>query len=271
MTATDPLSDEQLQEFQNDMFNGAKKELMEDGHIEPMTFILMKKMEVDEWLRQTIVDASTWFPPADDGSTPNDYIFLIVPCRYDDNKTIVHMLKYLSNNPAMTSKMFDFLIAMAPAFGQKDPYEKIVQTFKTINGLNIHNKDIVASFLKTVCKRTEAIAYVKIDEAWYKDAKLPEDSGVKTLKDAQKYVPHGSLEDDVDAKEMLMCYLETRTIKKHISEAFERDVRHTGKVLGWGKKNVLLDDGKSDHKLDGRFCHLLQPRGPNSELVDDEG
>jgi hypothetical protein len=128
----------------------------------------------------------------------------------------------------------------------------------------------VASFLKTVCRRTEAIAYVKIDEAWYSSPKIPKDADVKTLQDAQKYVPSGSLEDDPSAKEMLMCYLETKTIKKHISESFEREVRGSGKILSWGKRDVLLDDGKGHHKLDGRFCHLLQPRGPASELTDEE-
>lgn len=271
MDLTKPLTDEQLQEFQNDMFRVAKERLEEEGHLMPITFVLTRKMEVDQWLRSSIVDSSTWQPPTDDGSTPMEFVFLMVPCLYDDAKTLVHMIKYLSSNPVETSRIFDMLISTAPAFGQGDPYKTIVKVFKQQNGGNIHNKDIVASFLKTLCHRTEALAYVKIDEAWYKAMEAPKDKKVESLKDAHELMPHGSLEHDMEAKEMLMCYLETKTLKKHISETFEREERDTGKILSWGKKDVLLDDGKNKHKLDGRFCHLLQPRGPDSELTDEEG
>lgn len=264
MTSTDELTDEQLQAFQDQMFKAAKENLERDGYVMPVTSILARRMEIDQWLRGTIVDATTWKPPNDDGSAPMEYIFLIIPCLYDDLKTLVHMIKYLSLDPMETSKIFDVIIASAPKSELVDPYRTIVNLVKQQMGIT-ENKDLVANFLYAVCKSTDALAYVKVDEAWYKPVPIPKGKVAKTAREANEFMPGGSLQDDMEAKEMLMCYLETKTIKKHISEPFERDVRGTGKIVSWGKKEVLLDDGKTGQKLDGRFCHLLQPRPPGSE------
>lgn len=250
-----PLTDEELILFQEDMIKKAKTILDETNNITPVCFILTRKMELDSWLRATLLDSGTWAPPTNmEGDDPGSFVFLVVPCIYDDPKTLLHMIKYLATDPAVASQQLDTLIALGPAhYGKTDPEGEVIKIFH--KHFNMSNKDIVAAFLRKVVNNTNAHAFVKIDEAWYKEATI--EDGLSADDTIKKHV-NGSLEDDEEAKEMFMSYLETKTFKRLIQEPFEREERDVGKITSWGERKESLDKGDNPNsQLKGRFCNLL--------------
>ena len=237
---------EDLKKFQDNMMDSGKRILVETKHLVPMFFVLTRKMEIDPWLRGTVLDASTMEPPEKMDEMPGDFIVLMIPSDWHDPETLLHMIKYLCDDPAKAEASFAVLRLMAPMYNVAgNATEHIVNAFQKMTGLS--PKNIIASFVKKLCQKTEAIAYVQVCEAWVRD----------NIKD-RSAIPE-SLHDDPEAQEVLMCSMETnKSYTRFIREHFTRSERDKGDIVGWGKKEVMEDTGADGNRLTGRFFGFIR-------------
>lgn len=105
----------------------------------------------------------------------------------------------------------------------------------------IHEKDLFAMVLKDFFKRTQALAYLKVDESWVLHA------------DADRKDYPDNLENVKEAKETLTVFMETKQFSRIVQLPFERTVRNTGRIASFGTA-----DSTSFDRMEGRFTNLLQ-------------
>lgn len=262
MSSTE-LTIDDLKKFQDNMMDSGKRILIEQKHLIPMFFVMTRKMEIDPWLRGTVLDARTMAPPEKMDEMPGEYIVLMIPSDWHDPETLLHMIKYLCDDPVKAELSFAFLRMMAPSYGvPSNPTEHIVKVFQKMTGMS--PKNIIASFVKKLCQKTEAVAYVQVCEAWLRDniedrSAIPED-----------------LHDDPEAQEVLMCSMETNLkYTRFIREHFQRSEREKGDIIGWGKKEVMEDTEENGNRLTGRFFGFIrQDRNdgpPSAEAPSSKG
>lgn len=247
MPSTEPktLTIDELKLWQDTMHNGAKELLERNHHLLPVFFVLAEQMELDQYLRASVLDMMTWKPPEDFGQRPADLMILVIPSDWHDPKTLLNMFTYLSDKPELMAAEFAFLMTIAPPQYKKHPEEVILKVIK--QNFNMHEKDIVAQFIRKVCKTTKAHAYIQICEAWVRE-------GLKGRDDAPK-----NLGDDPLSKEVIMCSMETPKYSRFIREEFMREEskedRQAGKVIGFGTKTVSDDTGE---RQTGRFVGFIR-------------
>jgi hypothetical protein len=245
MPSTEPIMTiEQLKLWQDTMHNGAKELLQQTHYLVPVFFVLAEQMELDQWLRESILDTMTWKPPENFGTRPTDPMILVIPSDWHDPHTLLNMFAYLSDDPGLAKKEFALLMSLAPPIYRDDPAKVIIKVIK--QQFNMHEKDIVAQYIKKVCETTKAHAYIQLCEAWVRE-------GLKSRDDAP-----ACLGDDPLSKEVIMCSMETPTYSRFIREEFMREKsgedRQAGKVIGFGPKTVSDDTGEQQS---GRFVGFL--------------
>lgn len=259
--ATDLTKDEILQ-FMDKFIKLSKEELSQTGMILGTTFILTKKMEVGPWLRKSAIDPTTMSKMQDDGENPGDNFLLCIPCLYDHAPTLVHMIKYLSPDPEKFDGMVEGTVAGLKKKGIKDPYGMILGSF--CNDMEMHPKDVVASFIHKVCEDTNAMAYMKIDEAWTASTKVEEGEDAEQARTRAGL--GASLESHPDKRECMNVLLETKTFRKFEVHLFERESGQPNspgyKNIKWGHVHSVTDTPEQQN-LSGRFVNLLMPRLSN--------
>jgi hypothetical protein len=236
-----------LKKFQDRMMESGKQILIQDKFLLPTFFVLTRKMELDPWLRGHVLDVTTMRRPEKMDEAPGEFIILVIPSDWNDAKTLQHMIKYMFNDPTAMEHDMDVMRKSVKSLGLDDDRvdEAIVEAFKRVTGMSA--KDIIASFVKVLCKKTDAIAYVQVCEAWVKEG-TNDKSDIPT-----------DLSNDVEAEEVLMCAMETKlNYSRFIREHFTRTERGKGDIIGWGKKEVLEDNGNSGQFLTGRFFGLIR-------------
>lgn len=249
------LTQEEILKFMDKFVRISKEELAQTGRILGTTFILTKKMEVGPWLRGSAVDPATMERMDDDGENPGENFLLCVPCLYDHAPTLLHMVKYLTGRPEKFDEVIEGNIAARRAAGVEDPYKDAVMSF--CHDLQVTPKDIVAFFIRKVCRDTNASAYMKIDEAWTATSQLKDGETAE-----QVQARYASLEDHPDKRECMNVILETKTFRKFEVHMFERDSGHPDaagyKTIKWGDVHSITDTPENQ-SLSGRFVNLLMP------------
>lgn len=249
----------ELKRYQEHVLTVAKVQLMKRRRYYPMAFILARLMGVDQHVRARCVRVEDWAAMEDDGSTPMQLASFVVPLSYDDPATLVGYLKMLGQDPEASSAMFDRLLSLGHA-AEVNAEKRILDLLNKHYGWD--GKDIAARFLKEMCRRTEAIAIVKVDEVWHRTAHAAIGSSPEQIRAG---IP-ASLAEDPLATEALMCSMETPEFVRALVQPFTRRKRDTGKVSGFGQAVEMVDDfAASDTELAGRFVGFLPGHAERSK------
>jgi hypothetical protein len=242
---------EKLKKWQDDVLEVARKNLRKDGELRPVAFFLAEKMGLDE----DLLDAAVTVGPTGDSLIslkdtdikPANVVVLALDLAFSSEDALDILQK---TNPSIASiaPMLEMLQQVGrDKFNVKDPAKDIVKAL--LRGSNMQEKDIVAMAIALFIKKTDAIAYIKLDESWMVEAKTKE---LGTM-------PMGSLENHPDSKEALISFLETDGYTRALIVPFKRNRPKTGRIIGFDPTKEHEDvDGAGDSSLSGRFTHIFQ-------------
>jgi hypothetical protein len=256
---------EVLKKWQDDILELAKKKLRDDGELRPVAFFLTEVMNLDEGVKKIAVALDTGDgssePKVADFSTANpaDTVIIVLDLLLNSQQALEVIKQTL---PPEQTAFISVLELQGHRFGVKNPSEGLVKVL--MQKMNITIKDIVARAVEIVIRKTDAIAYIKLDETWMVEAKD------KKTDDILKFnAEHGSLENHPDAKEAITSFLETEGFVRMVSINFRRNRPKTGRIIGFDEAKELIETPETAHRerLDGTFAHLfdkskLRPKPP---------
>lgn len=226
----------------------AKEDLDKGERYMPRTMVFAPKYEIDTWLRLSSMNLETSAPLIDDdGVDPGAYACLYLVNDYGNAEALVHMLKYIPDDYVTATASIEMLQKVGQRLLKpgEDPNKKIVEIFKKQH--KCHEKDIFAAFLRAVCKRTHALAYIKTDEIW------------TTSRPQSGPVPKGSLENEPDRSEAIYSHLETKDFQRVVFRRFIRKNMNTTEApTSWEEPKIdLVRQGATDTGFSGRFVNLI--------------
>lgn len=245
---------ENLKKWQDGILDMAKKILREEGELRPVAFFLTEKMSIDEGLQSSALmlkpdgDVLTNLANASDVK-PADTIVLLVDLNIGPEQAL-EVIK--SRMPPEMATFVSNLEAEGHRFGIPSPATSIAKV--VMQKLELDTKDVVALAIQLMIKKTDAIAYVKLDETWMVSSKGNE-------KDILAYQQeHGTLENHPDMIEAITSIMETEGLSRMVSVEFKRNRPKTGRIIGFGdpKEIVETPDTESKYRSSGRFTHLFE-------------
>jgi len=244
---------ETLKKWQDGLMEMAKKILRQDGELRPVAFILTERMNIDEDLQQSALllkdgDVLSNLANADEVK-PSDTVVLLVDLNIGPEQAL-EVIK--SKMPPEMAKFVSSLEADGHRFGITSPATSIAKI--VMQKLDLHEKDVVAMAIQLMLKKTDAIAYVKIDESWQVSAK-------GNAEEVEKYrQEHGTLENHPDVVESVLTFMETEGLSRMVTVEFKRNRPKTGRIIGFGEPMEIVETAETDpaHKSSGRFTHLFE-------------
>ena len=203
---------DELKKWQDNVIEMAKKILRKNDELRPVAFFLTEKMNID----QDLQNAALMLNRSDTDLTnlanaeevkPADTVVLVVDLAMSAEQAL-SVIK--AQMPPRDAAFVTALEAQGHKFGAKNPSETVVKVLMQRLGIDI--KDVVAMAVQLVIKKTDAVAYIKVDETWMVEAKG------KTEDDINKFRgENGSLENHPDAKEAITTFLETADFVRMVS------------------------------------------------------
>jgi hypothetical protein len=125
-------------------------------------------------------------------------------------------------------------------------------------------KDVVAMAIKNLIKKTDAIAYVKVDETWVLSMNK-EELGDKTADEIAKIEVKKDLSQNPKACEAITTILEMEGYSRMLSVKFHRNRPKTGRIIGFDPPIELV---KADmESVSGRFVNLFEKAKHRTEHV----
>lgn len=249
---------ENLKKWQDSILQTARKLLRDDGERKPVAFFLTEKMNIEERLQQVAVafDANTEerMSLTSDEVKPSDPIIIVLDLLFDEHRALEVVKQSMPPEQALFVTMLE---AQGAKFGAQNPTGTVLKVLMARLGVDF--KDIAAMAIRLVIKKTDAIAYVKIDETWMVQSKLDNLPDKEAEEEILKFrAEHGSLENHPDAKEAIMSFLETDGFTRMVSVKFNRNRPKTGRVIGFEDPVEWIETSdEASAKLDGRFSHLF--------------
>lgn len=262
---------EKLKKWHDGVIETAKKILREDGELRPIALFLAEKMSIDQdlqegsWLLSRTDNEVTNLVNADEVK-PADTVVLVVDLVLSPDQVLAVLKSYMS---AEHAAFIDSLETTGrKAYGVKDPAVGMSKILMDHFGISI--KDVVSMAIQSVIKKTDAIAYVKVDEAWLVSARKNDSDAVTKFSDE-----NGSIQTHPDAKEAIMTFLETTDFVRMVSVPFRRNRPKTGRVIGFDEPMEITEtpENRDSEKISGRFAHLFdkakaQPKPPTPTDVN---
>ena len=246
---------DELKKWQDSVVVMAKKILRENGELRPVAFFLTERMNIDQDLQEAAIMLNTSDKELSnlanaENIKPADTVVLVIDLVLTPAQALA-VIK--SQMPPEQSAIINLLeVQGRTIFGVQDPSIGMAKVL--MNRLNLDVKDVVAMAIQLVIKKTDAVAYIKVDETWMVEAKD------KTGDDILKYnKEHGTLENHPEAKEAITTFLETNGFVRMVSSCFRRNRPKTGRVIGFDEPKEIIetDETRSEQKTEGRFAHLF--------------
>jgi hypothetical protein len=248
---------ERLKQWQNDVLDIAKKNLRRDGELRPVAFFLTEAMGLDEDLKQVAIaldknSKGTFLPLTDASIKPADTVIVVMDMVLGYEQALDVIKKSI---PPDQAALITSMEEAGHRFGVENPSVAVAKAVMKHFGMDI--KDVVAMAVKLIIKKTDAIAYIKLDETWVVEAKGKSENAASDFSKFTK--EHGSLEHHPEAKEALTSFLETDGFVRMVSIPFNRNRPKTGRIIGFGEvKEWIEEEGNGDlAKMEGRFSHLF--------------
>jgi hypothetical protein len=244
-----------LKKWQDNVMDIAKKILRENGELRPVAFVLTERMNIDEDLQKSALmlkdgEGVTLTNLANaDEVKPADTVVLIIDLMFGPEQAL-EVIK--TRMPPEQAVFISALEAQGHKFGVKNPSVGVAKVL--MERLDLDIKDVVAMAIELIIKKTDAIAYIKLDETWMVGAKDKTGEEIEAFRRA-----NGGLEGHPDATEAIMSLLETDGLVRMLTVDFRRNRPKTGRVIGFGEPKEILETNETDQKqvVQGRFAHLF--------------
>lgn len=243
--------------LQEHLLSKAKNDLLEEGEVVPVTFIVARKMGIPPEIRALLRKLANLDRMNDDeaASNPTDKICLIVPNRLDPS-SLIDILPFALRDAVFEGgekfdpTLIDVIRASAVTFFQTNEKSIIdARVWSALrNILDMSEKDVLSSYLRYLCKVTEAEAILKVDEAYFQMKQVPAGQDPKDV-DVPK-----DLSKDPSSQEGIMCSLETATLHKMVILKFKRDAQN--KPVDF--ERVEMGNDKGDLAFSGRFMNMIK-------------
>ena len=237
------------------MIEIAKKILRREGELRPVAFILTEKMNIDENLQNSSLllkpedgEEMTSLANAEDVK-PADTVILILDLSMGPEQTLSIIKQRMPPEQAMFITAIE---AQGHKFGVSNPSVGVAKVL--MERLNLDIKDVTAMAIELVIKKTDAIAYIKIDETWMVAAKDLTGEAIDKYR-----AEHGTLENHPDATEAITSFLETDGLVRMVTVEFKRNRPKTGRIIGFGEPKEIIESAETapHQRVSGRFAHLF--------------
>ena len=239
-----------LKRTQDHFLEGAKKILLEHGHLRPMGFIItlhthVEKLAESGWGGEFIDPKPTSVPGVDD-----DHVAVLILDLLMDWKRLYHAVL---NVFPQTQSTLPGLLAIGKDVGVDDPYMRVMRPFLEVTKLD--EKDVIAATLRQVCAKVDAFACIMQSEAWLRIVGPSEN--VADVPDR--------LGQDKKSIEIALSSMETYDFARMLTLPIHRKAgskkRDEGKILGFGDRTERLDTPDNTSVLKGRLVRFLKPLG----------
>lgn len=235
-----------LIKWQDDILEVSKKNLRKDGYLRSTAFFLTEAMNLDEDLKHKSLaldkDTDGKIHPvamSEIPTKPTDTIVVVLDLAFGPEQ-VIEILKEC--NPPEIAALLTNIEEQGRKMGASNPSEILGKAILSSPKMNI--KNIITMAIENVIRRTEAIAYIKVDEAWTIERKENEESG------------NEDLSMNPNSKEAIMSLLETDGYTRAVSVPFRRNRPKTGRIIGFDPHRISVE-GENGGSLTGRFAHLF--------------
>lgn len=247
-----------LEEWQDGLIESARIRLRKDGEIMPLVWILTYAELVPQDLRDQCkpIEKRGQLWVSDDR-----FSILVLPISHDF-KHLRRMLWEISDEPSRERMaIIESVAPRVPGYTPDKLDRILVQS--VLKAQDWDPKDIVASYIRRMLERSNAVAYVKNMDGYTLHQVAPPGS---TKDEAVKNAPK-SLEHEPSASEALISLLEHAEGCRMVMHPYHRRQRNTGKLKSWGNRQVTFTPRGSDD-LSGRFMWMLPvPEHPPIEVT----
>lgn len=232
------FTEEDVVKLHKGLMDKAVENIKRDGFLTPIFMVAASIMNIDAWLLKNTLP----FPMFDDlrnydGSDPNKKVVMMIPNLWEDYPLLVLMLKYIARDVDEATKQLDMMVNLAPA-GITEPEKMIVAM------CGLEPKDIIAKFVRKICKTCQADYVAHISEAWQKAFPKDEDIRKREHRDLEKYA---------DRNEVILVSIETRLKQISASIPFKRQ-----NGLGDGPVTEVGEPMIAAEVAGGRFMGMIE-------------
>jgi len=258
--------------FQEHLVGRAKELFNEKKSIVPVSFVVSRKMEIPPEVRSWLVDPDSFAKVTDDevAADPGGIACLLVPNTYSNEMLLSMVPLVMKGSTDIQASIESMRVAAASIFNLKDKEEIDA---KVVDGLckvvKAKPKEIFAAYLRYLCKKTSAVAFLKIDEAYVRAAT------VATLQLAGMEIEDGAdiskveipshIMERIPRKDAILVYLETGKLRKSTILTFEPSKDESGTLL-WDRQDQV-DEGRKDFTLTGLFTGMIRPSEDSTNTV----
>jgi hypothetical protein len=193
----------ELEAMHEHTFQTAKESMLRDGKLLPIVFLAFDAPDPAAALQRVGL--------APQGSLK---VGIPVPGRAEPSVAVIPLLMTAREMVDILSRMIPGLAgkisllrsvaSTIPNPDGKDADELILRTFCAANG--VHEKDVIARYLRWLARELDAYALLKVDEAW--GAKLSKTAAERRLREGGPEVRHMLGRDEI-----VLVTMETRTIQ----------------------------------------------------------
>lgn len=228
-------------EWQDHLMKTAKANLLKDGHVCPMGFILAKSEDVPEAFRTELEPLRD----ARGGVNPTLVMACIpLPPPFDEMLRVIAEDFILPDKREAYEASISLLTEIAPsALGSKDKAMKVIFE-KAVEALGLDMMDVQMATIRRLVKAFRATAWFHVNEGYVANA-----AAVEEGKTSPRETP--------GSRECVTVVMETYGASRWLTLPFTRAVRDTGEVQSVGE---LMDSGLSPLAFEGRMFGVLPPR-----------
>ena len=258
---------ENMKKWQDEILAMAKKNLREDGALRPVAFFLTEKMSIEESMQRMAVTVHSkgdqYVSLASDDVKPSDLVIIILDLALTSEQALEVIKQTVPKDKA------EFISGLEYVGLTKGPPNSTAILAKVLmERLNITIKDVVARAIELVIKKTDAIAYIKLDETWMVEAKGMKEEDIHKFREE-----NGSLEHHPNATEAITSFLETDGMVRMVTINFRRNRPKVGRIIGFDDPKEVIETAETatSQKVSGRFAHLFDKAkaGPKAPLPPD--
>jgi hypothetical protein len=247
-----PLTDEYLFAWQDGVVEVAKDILRTGKALQPYVFMMTVPDRVQDSIKPYLVTMSDYraghMKKMDWSKVPKTGVYYdaILPLIYEGSELYPLCIKYLI--PADKQRAVDAQLAdMARLFKMTEQKAKEIAVKTLLQTAGIEGKDLMARHIRQTLREAGAMAYIKIDDSWLKLSTTPHDGS--------------SIRDDPEARECLICTMETHRLLRTVMVTYERrgNQRGQGKIRVFHTPQIQLTPREKKEEMGGRFMWMLDP------------
>ena len=236
------MTEQELIEIQNRFLESAKQNLMNEGFLISVCFILTTKRNITtrspdrvrEVLKRLDIDSEAFLR-----MDPDAEVCLVIPTDPPDEELANYLLSTLH---PMVRDIAEMALSRMKGVKEEDKKKVFLRGICARSGM--HRNDIIARMIQDNAEYVSAFAVIKIDDAY----------GLGTMNEDEE-IPV-SLKDAKGSQECIMSVLDSYGYRRLVTIPYHREggKRDEGKVTSFDEPHCM--DSK-EGSIDGKFSSLL--------------